>query len=642
MAVTQTLTLTEVAGSVSNTANTSKVRILWQSTQTGESWNGYTKTAKYYVSINGGAETEYSVSYTLPQSATKTIVDTTLTVTHKSDGTGTVKVRTWMDTGISAGVVEKSRSLTLTTIPRASSIDSLTCATRYFDGTMTYKYTPKSASYYNRCNISLNINGAYTAVKTINLGQQTASQKTATVTLSESELSTIYNKLPSTTQGVLRFTFRTYSDSGYSTQIGSEGYKELTLYIPNISDTQPTATMTLSPVSSLSSPFSSLYIKGRSKVDANFTNVEGKYGAAIVSYTLNALGKSYGSPYTSEYLTTEGTITVTGTLTDSRGYSRTYSQDITVIPYSNPRIIPTSADDEIVCSRCDENGNILDNGTYLRIKAKRTYSKVISNGEQKNFCQIRYRYKAEGGSYSSWITILASNSASDEVDTGALLNGSLQLTSSYVVQVGVIDTLEESDYTTINIPTDKVYMHKAGSKNSVGLGKYAERDNAVDSEWDVYMNSHRITELPMPIGDTDAVPKAYVDAADIKISKSLNATGWYKIGTLSGEMCAVATLVVGGIFVNNQASPSMVDIATQYNNARAFLRLPSLADSQISKIGVAKESTKVYGVYAYYNNTNENPVSINIHTHMGAFVSADFAVSSVSDSDMLAVVTLKQ
>ena len=142
MSVSQSLTVTEVSGSVNQSANTSKVRILWQSTQTGESWNGYTKTAKYYVSINGGAEKEYSVSYTLPQSTTATILDTTITVTHNGDGTGSIKVRVWMNTGISAGVVEKTQSLTLTTIPRASTLSS--AANRTLGGTCRVKWTPLS------------------------------------------------------------------------------------------------------------------------------------------------------------------------------------------------------------------------------------------------------------------------------------------------------------------------------------------------------------------------------------------------------------------------------------------------------------------------------------------------------------------
>ena len=125
MAVSQSLTVTEVPNSANVLDNTSRVRILWRSTQTGDSWNGYTKTAKYYVSINGGAETVYSINYTLPQNSTATIVDTTITVKHKDDGTGSIKVRTWMDTSISAGVVEKSQTITLNTIPRATDLTGL-------------------------------------------------------------------------------------------------------------------------------------------------------------------------------------------------------------------------------------------------------------------------------------------------------------------------------------------------------------------------------------------------------------------------------------------------------------------------------------------------------------------------------------
>ena len=483
MAVSQNLTLTE--SNVVVSSNTSKVRILWQSTQTGESWNGYTKTAKYYVSINGGAETEYMVNYTLPQNSTATIVDTTITVTHKTDGSGSVKVRTWMDTGISVGVVTQTKTLNLTTIARASSLDALSCNTAYFNGTMTYKYTPKSSSYYNRCNIALNIDGVYTAVKTINLGQKAASQQTATVNLSESELSVLYNKLPSTNKGTLRFTFRTYSDSGYSTQIGDGPYKEVTLTIPNIDATQPTATMTLTPVSSLSSPFNTLYIKGKSKVTVALTSGAGKYGATIKSYKVSVAGKSGDTPYTSGYLVNPGSVTIVGTVTDSRGYSRTYTQTITVIDYSSPKIIPISSESEVIAARCDSGGNLSDTGTYLKIKAKRSYSKVNISGANKNLCYIRYRYKKEGGSFSSWTTILATTAASDEITTGALLSGALSVASSYVVQVQAVDSIGETGTTELYLPTERVYMHRAGSINSLGIGKYAEEENTVDISEDI-------------------------------------------------------------------------------------------------------------------------------------------------------------
>ena len=480
MAVAQSLSVTEVAGSVNNTANTSKVRILWQSTQTGESWNGYTRTAKYYISINGGAETEYLVSYTLPQNSTKTIVDKTITVTHKTDGTGTVKVRTWMDTSISAGVVEKTQTLTLSTIPRASTIDSLSCATKYFTGKMTYKYTPKNSSYYNRCNISIAINGEYIAVKRIDLGKKSASQQTATVTLTSDELATIYNELPSTDKGTLRFTFRTYSDAEYTNQIGDHAYKELTLYIPEDSTTKPSLSFTLTPVSSLSGDFASLYIQGYSKVKAT-VSTEGKFNTKITSTKMEVGGKTYGSgdDYTSDYLSLKDN-TVKVTVTDTRGFTQTETIGITVIPYSKPKVVSTSDETDIICARCDKYGNLTDSGTYLRIKAKRSYRKCTANGAQKNFCTLRYRYKKVTGSYSSWSTILSELvTNTDEVDK-TLLSGTLSAQSSYAVEIDAVDSLGKHTTVAFEIPTDTVYMHRAGSRNSLGIGKYAEKDNTIE------------------------------------------------------------------------------------------------------------------------------------------------------------------
>ena len=520
MAVSQSLTLTE--SNVVTATNTSQVRILWKSTQSGESWNGYTRTAKYYVSINGGAETEYTVSYTLPQNSTVTIVDKIITVTHKPDGFGSIKVRTWMDTSISAGVVEQSKSLTLEIIPRASSMDALSCNTAYFNGTYTYKYTPKSASFYNRCNISLNIDGAYTAVKTVDLGQKAASQQTETVIFSESELSVIYNKLTSTKKGKLRFTIRTYSDSGYSNQVGDFVYKEITLTIPNIDATQPTATMALTPVSSLASPFNTLYIKGKSKVMVTLTDGEGKYGATITSYKVSVGGSSGTAPYTSGYFTKAEAVTITGTVTDSRGYSRKYTQTITVIDYDKPQIIPISTESEVVAARCDSSGNLSETGTYLKIKAKRSYSKVNISGANKNLCYIRYRYKKEGGSYSSWTTILATTAASDEITTGALLGGALSVTSSYVVQVQAVDSIGEVGTTELYLPTERVYMHRAGSINSFGFGKYAEEENTVDIAEDITVKVRGdLIVGDRPISDTGWISLGLSD----EVTESSNNVG---------------------------------------------------------------------------------------------------------------------
>ena len=123
-------------------SNSSELRILWKSTQSGDSRNLNTRTAKYWVSINGGAEEEYSVSYTLPKSKTQTILDVIIIVPHDDTGKCEVSVRTWMDTRISAGVVELSKSITLTPILRAHTI---TAQDAFIDGVLTVSVARKSA-----------------------------------------------------------------------------------------------------------------------------------------------------------------------------------------------------------------------------------------------------------------------------------------------------------------------------------------------------------------------------------------------------------------------------------------------------------------------------------------------------------------
>ena len=81
--------------------------------------------------------------------------------------------------------------------------------------------------------------------------------------------------------------------------------------------------------------------------------------------------------------------------------------------------------------------------------------------------------------------VLTESSTSDEIDTGAILGGALLATKSYVVEVGVIDSLKEYDKVAIRIPTDKVYMHEAGSINSFAFGKYAEEANTFDIAEDI-------------------------------------------------------------------------------------------------------------------------------------------------------------
>jgi hypothetical protein len=307
-------------------------------------------------------------------------------------------------------------------------------------------------------------------------------------------------------RGQMAVSLYTYSDSGATNQIGSYDTEWFWVTVPT--SAAPTVSMSLSPVHSLPAAFDGLYVQGLSKVRANLSGSP-QYSASIKLYdmTLEGIG-TYGANanYTSGYLTNPGVVKIVGQAVDSRGYGGYAEESITVIPYVAPRI------QNVTAKRCDEHGELSDSGTYLKITATRNYQPVVSNGVQKNFCRIRYRYKTEGASYySDWATIMdAFSIGNDTVVTEPLLEGSLLTTKSYRVEVQAVDDIGNIASTEVIVSTDKVYWHRDGARNSLGLGKYNEKDNALDSAWDIHMNDHKVTGLADPVDDTDAVSLGFL------------------------------------------------------------------------------------------------------------------------------------
>ncbi|MEE0969622.1 MAG: hypothetical protein U0M06_09650 [Clostridia bacterium] len=477
MAVSQTLSVTEVANSTNISTNTSRVRILWQSTQSGDSWNGYTRTAKYYISINGEAEREYTVSYTLPQSSTKTILDTTISVTHKGDGSGTVKVRTWMDTRISAGVIEKTQSLTLTTIPRASTITSASNAT--LGTACAIKWTPLSASFRYKLKFTL---GSFSYTTGAIHPNTTAAYTYDKYSLPIADIAPkIVGKPPSASMSV---TLYTYSDSNASVQIGSASTTTFTVTVPDNDSTKPSVTMTLSPVTPYTK-FASLYLQGRSKVKATISG-SGKHGASISSYNVQVDGKSYASPYTSDTLRKSGSVTVVGTATDSRGFSKTSSQSINVIAYDPPYIAPSEGYKSVICERCTEDGTASDTGTCLHIKGTRNYTK-INTGGIVNTCSVRCRYKPESGSWShnpgdGVAVLLWTDTSTDEFDV-LLPNIVSNTMLSYMVELNIIDDTYTPSAMVFNIPSEAIDFELREGGKGAAFGKHAVTEDLLDCVW---------------------------------------------------------------------------------------------------------------------------------------------------------------
>ena len=450
-----------------------KTKINWTLTGKGTGQSGYYMSGNFKVVIDG--TTVFQSADRIQLWDGTLVASGSVTLSHGSDGTGSFSASA--EAGIYTYDVNcsGSGSWSLPAIARASAISSAGNIT--LGNKCSVKWTPKHKSFGYKLKFSMG-SWSYTTGAIVPGTTAAYTYTGYTIPLAAA------NQIPNSKTGTMTVKLYSYTSSACTAQIGTEDSKTFTITVP--SNAGPTAAMELSPVTSLGAPFDALYLQGKSKALADLSGSTAKYGASIASGSFTALGKKDGSsPYRSGLLNTSGDIEVKGTVTDSRGYSASITKTISVIPYSIPAVIPYTGEKSIICQRCTEDGTVSHLGTKLRIKAGRLYSKVVSDGAQKNFCLLGYRYAASGDSYPDGFTTLIAktDTASDVIDI-TITDITLSLTSSYSVQLYVEDDVGSSAVLTFAISTGIVTMHlKAGGKGAA-FGKYAENDNMLDIAFD--------------------------------------------------------------------------------------------------------------------------------------------------------------
>lgn len=429
------------------------------------------------------------------------------TVTHDAEGKATATIywkwgvnSPWGQTEHPSG----SFTITLPTIARASTITSVADAN--IGSTTKVVWTPRSKSFYYKLKLSI---GDWKYTTPAIFPQKTTAYTYTTETIPYSVGSCLASD---SKKGTMTATLYTYSDSACTKQVGSATSKTFTVTLPENSRTQPTVFMDISPVNTAGKAWESVYVQGISKVKATFSG-DGIYGATISQYKMKVGGMIYStSPYTSGVLANDKTMTVTGYAIDSRGFTGTTTQDITVLPYGKPKIAACTDEKEVICARCKSDGTLDDSGTYLRIKAMRSFSKLVYEGTQHNFCALQYRYKVTDGSYSSWKDLLTRTTTSTDVVDVKLADICSSVTHSYVVQLRVQDDVSgASTPETFNIPTDAQDFHLKEGGGGAAFGKYSEMNKTVEiaEDWELVVHGNRWKSLGISSNVTAPDPTTY-------------------------------------------------------------------------------------------------------------------------------------
>lgn len=197
----------------------------WSYNNYGSAPNG----AQCNININGDSNNAYHTFDTRYVSQ-QTVRSRTVRVYHNADGTKSCLLRASGSTNTGYGNYDFSQTVTLDTIPREAYLTNTPNFTVGDDPALTLW---NGGNQYVQALLYVNGN----LIKTTNLGQVTS----ATFTLDGSNDSAIYALMPSVTSIAGTFRIKTFSNSGYTTQIGGNKDKNITVSI-NTTTNKPTFT----------------------------------------------------------------------------------------------------------------------------------------------------------------------------------------------------------------------------------------------------------------------------------------------------------------------------------------------------------------------------------------------------------------
>ena len=457
-------------GSQSITANTSTVNWKMTVSRTG-SYYTYNNQGDSTLSLNLDGRSVHSSNPTWHTSGEEyTLASGSSTISHNADGTKTLPISCAFNPNNGLhGTITVSASLSLTTIPRSSSVS---VSAGVIGSAVTININRQSSSFKHTVRYVW-------AGKSGTIATNVDTSTSWTIPLD------FANDIPNSASGTGTIYVDTYSGS---TKTGTQS-TTLTASVP--ANVKPTFTgVSLSDLNGAAQnliPKADTFIQVISNIKVGFNSAVGSYGSSITGYYAEIIGKNQSTNSNGGSLgimNYHGTIKIRASVSDSRGrWSDTREVSVTVLEYFAPALSFSIA----------RTGSTSSTLTAMR-NAK--IAPLTVAGSQKNTMTLTFKVARlgttnfqvdTGPATGSWTSI------SSLVNSQANLAGNYLANQSWVVIGTLEDKFTRSDF-MVNVATESVVL--SYDRSGVGVNKIRER-GALDVKGDIYANDNPIQQYQL-------------------------------------------------------------------------------------------------------------------------------------------------
>ena len=457
-------------GSQSITDNTSTVN--WRMT--------VSRTGAYYTHNHQGDSTlslnldGSNVHYSYPTWETSgeeyTLASGSSTISHNADGTKTLPIScTFNPNNGLHGTITVSASLSLTTIPRSSSVS---VSAGVIGSAVTININRQSSSFKHTVRYAW-------AGKSGTIATNVDTSTSWTIPLD------FANDIPNSASGTGTVFVDTYSGS---TKTGTQS-TTFTASVP--ANVKPTFTgVSLSDLNGAAQnliPNGNTFIQVISNIKVAFNGAVGSYGSSITGYYAEIVGKNQSTSSNGGSLgimNYHGTIKIRASVSDSRGrWSDTKEVSVTLLEYFAPALSFSIA----------RTGST---SSTLTVTRNAKIAPLAVSGSQKNSMTLTFKvarlgttnFQADTGpATGSWTSI------SNLVNSQANLAGNYLANQSWVVIGTLEDKFTRSDF-MVNVATESVVL--SYDRSGVGVNKIRER-GALDVKGDIFADDKPIQQYQL-------------------------------------------------------------------------------------------------------------------------------------------------